>query len=68
MKDYLTQILLMALVIMGAFSLGYASGEDAAYIKTADVIFSRCNSNNSMWCLNADQYQTIIEQLSARKQ
>lgn len=66
MKEYLIHSLL-SICIIGVFLIGQWWGQKTVYIKTADIMFTRCNSNSSQWCLDYNQYQTIIEQLSVRR-
>ncbi len=42
--------------------------EKEQFIETADIQFTRCKSDHSLWCLTNDQYIVIIQQLSARKE
>lgn len=65
------QIKIVVLTIVMLLTSGsiYRVQEDRKreFIKTADIEFTRCRSDHSLWCLTIDQYITIIQQLSARK-
>ena len=60
-------LLIVSLILIIALLVAERWGQRYAYIKTADIIFERCDSNDSQWCLTLGQYRGIIQQLAARE-
>ena len=59
-------ILLLSIVLM--LNCTASPNSESKYIETADIEFTRCSSDDSMWCLTNNQYIVLMMQLAARKE